>query len=352
MQSFLAPRHRRRRPLRQPVNLTHQHGHVGSAPLQTLPLQFHIAAPPVNLPQHQCGELLARRENVGEQLPAVRRRQLRRCGWRGRPLVGHVVRYRVVGLMAHARYHRDAAPENRPRHFLRIEAPQVFQRPAAPRHDDYVRQPFVIQLFDRLGNLPAGRVALYRRWRQPQFHQRIPTPRHVLNILPHRAARGRHHTDHPGKHGQRTLPRRLKQSFPRQLLPEPRQFQRHRAFAHRQHGGHLHVGFPVWRVEREIPAGQHLVTLFQVFLARPSPEHHAPDRAPVLPQAEIRMSRRYRAQVRHFALHRKPGQHPVGLKLVLQVGGHLPHGINYRRQHPESPGILIRTIRIYETRSE
>ena len=75
--------------------------------------------------------------HIGHQLAAHRHAHFRRaCGGRS-PQVGGMVDQRPVGLVAHGRNQRDHAARRRAHDRLLVEAPQVFQGAAAPRHDDH-----------------------------------------------------------------------------------------------------------------------------------------------------------------------------------------------------------------------
>ena len=255
----------------------------------------------------------------------------------------------MVGFVADGGYDRDGAGEYGPRYGFRVETPQIFQRTAAARHDDDIGQSFRVQAGDGVGKVRGGLGSLHRCRRQAQFRQREAPPHHVLNVLPHRAAGRGNDADDAGEWRQRTLAGRVKQALGFQLLAQAGQFQGEGARPYRHGHCHLQIGFPVGSVESELPAGQNFLAFLQMLLSRTAAEHHTAEGAAVFPQAEIGMAGGHRAQVGYFALHRQSGQQPVGLKFVLEVGGHLGNGINGRRKHwRAAPG----KSRVQETRSE
>ena len=336
---IVAPPRRRRAAFRQVVNLPAQPANVGYAAFQPLPLRRGQAAPPVDLTQQQCGQLLSPGQRIRHQLLAVGRSHFRRRRRRRRAPVGHIVGNRPVGFVADPGNDRNAAGENGPRHFLGIETPQILQRPAPPGHNDHLRPLFRIQSSDGAGNLPGRPLALHRRRRQTQFGQRIPPPGYILNILPHRPRRRGHHPDNPGEQRQRALARGVKQPLRFQLLAEPGQLQRQSPGAHRCHSAHLHIGLAARRVESETAPGQHLLPFRQVFLPGTAPEHHAAQRtAPIPPQAEVRMAGTGGTQVGNLPLHRQPRQQAVRLQLVFEISRNLAYRVHYGRQHRVSGG--------------
>ena len=310
--------------------------------MQPLALGFQPAALPSDAGNHHRRHLLPRAEDVGQELIAVRRRNFRRCRRGGRTAVGHVVGNGVVGLVAYAGHHGDTGGEYGPRHGLGVETPQIFQRPSAPRHDDDVGQPFIVQVCDGSGDLFGGSVALNCRRRQTEFGQRIPPAHHVLDVLPNRAAGRGHHADNAGEQRERTLAGGIEQSLGLQLLSQPRQFQGQGAGADGQHRRDLHIGLSGGRIEGEVPAGQYLLPLSQIFLAGAAAEHDAANAAAILPQAEVGMAGGHRPQVGDLALYRQARQQAVRLKLVLEVDGHLADRVDYRRQHGRSTSSAYR----------
>ena len=126
----------------------------------------------------------AEHSDVGEQLGLVRHDKLRGGGRRRRSNVRHEVRYGVVGLVPYGTHDRHTALEDRPRHVLLVEGPEVFQRAATARDDGHVD---VIESFQRVERRNDGAdslIALHQGRRQHKLHGRVTAGRHVLNVVP------------------------------------------------------------------------------------------------------------------------------------------------------------------------
>ena len=114
--------------------LVEQAARIAEAPAQPLD--------PVARGAHRFGQRPAasslQERQLGAQILLDRDGQLGGGRRRRRPQVGDEIGDGEVGLVADGRDHRDAAGDDGPRHRLFVEGPEIFQRSAAPRHDDDV----------------------------------------------------------------------------------------------------------------------------------------------------------------------------------------------------------------------
>ena len=68
--------------------------------------------------------------------------------------------------MADGRHNWRGALVDGPHNGLRIERPQVFERPSAPAYDDNVHVGMLVQEFQGFNDSTGRLMALHRRWIQ------------------------------------------------------------------------------------------------------------------------------------------------------------------------------------------
>ena len=127
-------------------------------------LQLVAGAP--QRPGQRAAAAAPQRAELLRQIVAHRDRALGGGRRRRRAQVGDEVGDGEVGLVADRGDHGDAAGEDRARHRLLVERPQVLERAAAARDDDDVDVGDRFQPADRRRDAQRGAVALHRRGRQ------------------------------------------------------------------------------------------------------------------------------------------------------------------------------------------
>ena len=193
--------------------------------------------------------------------------------------------------MAHAANHRNVVAEYGPGHNFLIEGPQVFQRSAAPGHDNHVGTPVLVQPVKGGGNLGRGVQPLHLGGRQKQAGQGIAAADHVLDILPRRAGGGGNYAHDLGELGQGPLARFLEEAFLAQAGFQPFQFLGQGSLAFGQDTVHHEVGGASGFVEAHAPVGADRLAVFQHSGPALAAEQDAVQGCNAVLEGEIRVAR-------------------------------------------------------------
>ena len=193
--------------------LTGGHGTGEAAQVRPAPLQKT---------NHGTSMAAAEIGHGGHQLAAHRHAHFGSPGGGGRAQVGGVVDEGPVGLVAHGRHQRDHALGGGSHDPFVVEAPEVFQRPTAARHDDdrgARDRPGLgqgIEATDRSGNLRRARLALHAH--RPDQNATGKAVRDAVEDIADDGAGGRgHHADHVRQIGDELLARVVEQALSGEL---------------------------------------------------------------------------------------------------------------------------------------
>ena len=305
-------------------------------------MQFQVQAH--HLPQTARGfreELPARHESLRDDL-----RRGARC--RGAN-IGDEIADGEINLVSHGGNHRQLRLEDRARHRLLVERPQILQAPAAARHENQVkpflgrqrRAPFVEQA-DGSRDLPRRAVALHAGRREDDLQARRASLDDMQHIADRRARRRGDEAQSSWIAGQRTLARAVEETLALQLALEFLEGDLQRTNALRLDGAHQQLILAAHFVNRQLAVEQQLLPVLEKFAVRrrlAAKEHAAQLRRRIL-EREINVARRLRAQVRHLAAdpHRRDLllQHAPDLRRQFAHGQHDPRLLR-REQLAEIP---------------
>ena len=257
-----------------------------------------------------------------------------------------MVDQRRVGFMPHRRDQRDQAVCGGAHHHLLVEAPQILDRAAAPRHDDDIgarhraTRGQGIEAADRRRHLCRAFVALHCH--RPDHHLAGKAVTKPVQDVADDGPRWRgHDPDHPRQIGDRLFPPRIKQPLRRQRRPALFQHQHQRTHARR---GDIIDNQLIFRLAGKgghPPGGHHLDPFFRAdlqFGRLPFPDDRR-DGSAVILEVEIKVARR---RARHPA---DLAAHPDQPELALD------HPFHRARQfgHGEFRGILAdRGVRLFD----
>jgi len=158
------------------------------------------------------------------KLRANRHGEFGRGGRRRRAAVGRMVDQGPVRLVADGRDQRNRAPRSGPHGNLLVKAHQVFERPAAARHDQHVRPGNPagfrqrVKTVDRRRDLVGRRLALHPDGPDDDA-DRKSVGKAVEDVANDRSGRGRDDADHLRQERRLPLAGGVEQPFFRELAP-------------------------------------------------------------------------------------------------------------------------------------
>ena len=169
-------------------------------------------------PPQRLQRALAKAGDAHQQLAAHRHGAFGGGGGRGGAQVGDMVDQRPVGLVADGGDHRDRAVGDGAHHRLLVEAPEVFQRAAAARHDqqvgprDFSARRQRVEAADGGGDLVGRGFALHPH-RPDQHMTGKAIGQAVENVADDGAGRRGDDADDGGQIRQRALARLIEQAL-------------------------------------------------------------------------------------------------------------------------------------------
>ena len=216
------------------------------------------------------------------------------------------------------------ALEDRPRHVLLVERPEVFEGTAPARDDDHVNVVEAFQRVERRNDGGHGLIALHQGGGENQLDGRVAARRHVLNVVPDGAGRRGDDSHSRGESRQGPLAGLLEQALLFEPHPELFELQLKLADALGPHhvGNELKVAARL--VEGHTPVGDDGAALLnEVGSNAAVTEHHASERRVPVPQAEVAVSRRRAGEVSDLATHPDVLQDGVFAENFREIPRHL-----------------------------
>ncbi len=125
---------------------------------------------------------LKRGQTIAHRLH-VRHNQFRRRRWRRRSQVGREIGNREIRLVTDRRYNRHRAGRNRPRQRLIVEAPQIFERAAAPGQHNHVGPSMITKPLEASHQLLRAARPLHQRRIDTNVQTRTAPRQHIQHVL-------------------------------------------------------------------------------------------------------------------------------------------------------------------------
>ena len=246
------------------------------------------------------------RGQLGQQIGPHRHGLFGCSRGRRRAEVGNEIDERRVGLVSHGRNQRNRAGGHGADHDFLVEAPEVFERAAAPRHDDDIGlSRHVVEALDCRCDLGGRSLALHPHRPDDDMAGKALVEA-MENVADHRTCGRGDDPDDPGQVGNGLLALSLEQAFGGELSLALFEQRHQRADARGLDVLDDDLIGRLLRIRSDLAGGDDLEPLLQ-FRAQPAeaaaPDHGV-DLGTLVLDREIAVARGYRpAETRDFAPH-------------------------------------------------